>query len=345
MFSMTKKELSILLSRLKGFDKPEIKLEQHPTDSEIAGEVLWNAFMQEDIRGKIIADLGCGTGILGLGALLLGAKKAFLVDIDAGAVELAMQNKAFLENETGQKLNAVFCAGDINVFDEKADVVIMNPPFGTKNENIDTVFLLKAMDMVRVIYSFHKASTKNFIDTFIQENGFETTHYTEYDFPLKMTMAHHTKKIEKIRVGLWRLRKEIIPTAGVLIYHDDEVLLVKLGKKSGHIPGVYGVPSGRIEDKETEIQAAIREFKEETGLTVKPDDLIEVPRSYIAPIQVKDEVKKYSLTVYIARKYSGKLRECGETSPGWVKISELSKYKLLPNTERIVKEGLNFRQP
>jgi putative methylase len=205
---MTKKELSILLSKLKVFDKPEMKLEQHPTDSEIAGEVLWNAFMQGDIEGKIIADLGCGTGILGLGDLLLGAKKAFLVDIDPAAVELAMQNKAFLEQETGQKLDAVFCAGDISVFDEKSDVVIMNPPFGTKNENIDTVFLLKAMDLVRVIYSFHKASTKRYIDQLISESEFETTHYIEYNFPLKMSMAHHIKKIERIKAGLWRIQKK-----------------------------------------------------------------------------------------------------------------------------------------
>ena len=151
---MTKKQLSILLSKLKAFEKPEMRLEQHPTDSEIAGEVLWNALMQGDIQGKVVADLGCGTGILGLGALLLGAKKAFLVDIDAEAVEIAMQNKDFLEKETGEKLNAVFSVGDINVFDEKADVVIMNPPFGTKNQNIDTVFLLKAMNLARIIYIF-----------------------------------------------------------------------------------------------------------------------------------------------------------------------------------------------
>jgi putative methylase len=205
---MTKKELSILLSRLKVFDKPEMKLEQHPTDSEIAGDALWFAFMQGDIKGKVIADLGCGTGILGLGALLLGAKKAFLVDIDAEAVEAAMQNKAFLEKETGKKLNAVFSAGDVNVFDEKADVIIMNPPFGTKNKNIDTAFLLKAMNIAGVIYSFHKASTKAYIDALISESNFEATHYQEYDFHLKMSMAHHKKKIERIKAGFWRLKKK-----------------------------------------------------------------------------------------------------------------------------------------
>jgi len=205
---MTKKELSILLSRLKVFEKPAMKLEQHSTDSEIAGAALWFAFMQGDVDGKLIADLGCGTGVLGLGALLLGAKKAFLVDIDAEAVELAMQNKTFLEKETGQKLNAVFSAGNVGVFDEKVDVVIMNPPFGTKNKNIDALFLLKAMDIAPVIYSFHKASTKDYIDQLISESKFEKTHYVEYDFPLKMSMAHHTKRIERIRVGLWRMEKK-----------------------------------------------------------------------------------------------------------------------------------------
>jgi len=205
---MTKKELSILLSKLKVFDSPSMKLEQHPTDSEVAGEVLWAALMQGDVQGKVVADLGCGTGILGLGALLLGAKKAFLIDIDAEAVDLSMQNKAFLESETGQKLNAIFSAGEIGVFDEKVDVVIMNPPFGTKNESIDTIFLLKAMDVAKVIYSFHKASTKQHIDQLISESSFEATHYTEYDFPIKMTMPHHRKKVERIKVGFWRLKKK-----------------------------------------------------------------------------------------------------------------------------------------
>ncbi|MBN2051994.1 methyltransferase [Candidatus Woesearchaeota archaeon] len=205
---MTKKELSILLSRLRIFDKTEMMLEQHPTDSEIAGEVLWNAYMQGDVEGKVIADLGCGTGVLGLGASLLGAQKVFLVDIDAEAVELAIQNKTFLEQETGNRLNAIFSAGDIAVFDEKVDVVIMNPPFGTKNKNIDTLFLLKAMDLANVIYSFHKASTKDYINQLISESKFETTHYFEYDFPLKKSMPHHTKKIERIKVGLWRTRKK-----------------------------------------------------------------------------------------------------------------------------------------
>ena len=35
--------------------------------------------MNNDIKDKTIADLGCGTGILGLGAAVLEAKKVYLI--------------------------------------------------------------------------------------------------------------------------------------------------------------------------------------------------------------------------------------------------------------------------
>ena len=42
--------------------------------------------------GKTVLDVGCGSGILGLSALLLGAKRAELVDIDPQAAEIAIHN-------------------------------------------------------------------------------------------------------------------------------------------------------------------------------------------------------------------------------------------------------------
>ncbi|MFH0870238.1 MAG: METTL5 family protein [archaeon] len=204
---MSKKEISVLLSRLQSFESPDMLLEQYPTDSEVAGDALWFANMLGDLDGKVVADLGAGTGILGLGALVLGAKKAYLVDIDPKALELAKANKRHLENEIGRNLNVVFVNSDISSFDSPADVVFMNPPFGTKKENADSVFLMKAMGIAPIIYSFHKASTKLFIDRLVDGNGFRKTHYREYNFPLKKSMPHHKQRIEHIRVGLWRIEK------------------------------------------------------------------------------------------------------------------------------------------
>ena len=41
---------------------------------------------------SVVADLGCGSGILSIIALLLGAKKAFAVDIDENAIKTAYEN-------------------------------------------------------------------------------------------------------------------------------------------------------------------------------------------------------------------------------------------------------------
>ncbi len=45
-----------------------------------------------DLAGKSVLDVGCGSGILGLCALLLGAKSAELVDIDQQATDIAHHN-------------------------------------------------------------------------------------------------------------------------------------------------------------------------------------------------------------------------------------------------------------
>ncbi|MDR2250821.1 50S ribosomal protein L11 methyltransferase [Acinetobacter sp.] len=45
-----------------------------------------------DVKDKIVIDYGCGSGILGVAALLLGAKKVFATDIDPQAVLATKQN-------------------------------------------------------------------------------------------------------------------------------------------------------------------------------------------------------------------------------------------------------------
>ncbi len=45
-------------------------------------------------QGAIIADVGCGSGILSIGALLLGAKRAYAIDTDELAVKATAENRA-----------------------------------------------------------------------------------------------------------------------------------------------------------------------------------------------------------------------------------------------------------
>lgn len=204
---MNKRELAILLSKLDSSKDKNVQLEQYQTDSEIAGEVLWNAFMLGDIKDKVIADFGCGNGILGIGALVLGAKKAVLVDIDEEAVKSAKENLKKAAN--GGKLNALLENKGISKVKGRFDTVLQNPPFGTKQEHADREFLLKAMESADVVYSFHKSTTEAFVNSIAKDNGFNVTHKWLFKFPLKHSYEFHRKKVAYVDVGVYRLAKRL----------------------------------------------------------------------------------------------------------------------------------------
>lgn len=58
--------------------------------------------MAPHVKDKEVVDVGCGSGILTLSAILLGARKAIGIDIDSGALTHATQNAELnkLENTT-----------------------------------------------------------------------------------------------------------------------------------------------------------------------------------------------------------------------------------------------------
>ena len=60
--------------------------------------------------GMKVLDLGCGSGILSIAALLLGAERAFACDIDEKAVDIAYENAAL--NGVGRERYTVL-AGDV----------------------------------------------------------------------------------------------------------------------------------------------------------------------------------------------------------------------------------------
>lgn len=204
---MRKKDLEVLLSKLQGFVKPKVKLEQYSTPSSIASDLLWDAYQKGHIEGKTIADLGCGTGILGLAALLLGAKKVFFVDLDAGALVTVKQNRVFLEKHLDVKLSAVFTCGPLSSFTQKVDVVLQNPPFGTKNVHADQAFLERAMEVSPLVYSFHKFSTKKFVEAFAEQKHFHVVEVYRYRFPLKAQFEYHISRVKDIDVGCWCFQK------------------------------------------------------------------------------------------------------------------------------------------
>ena len=63
----------------------------HPT-TQLCLESL-EMRLSGNAEGQSIADIGCGSGILGIGAVLLGAQKVYAVDVDLLAVRAARHNR------------------------------------------------------------------------------------------------------------------------------------------------------------------------------------------------------------------------------------------------------------
>jgi ribosomal protein L11 methyltransferase len=74
-----------------------------------------------DLEGKTVVDFGCGSGILSLAALKLGAKKVIGIDIDPQALQASLENAK--RNQCEDRL-ALFLPEDQPEF--KADVVVAN---------------------------------------------------------------------------------------------------------------------------------------------------------------------------------------------------------------------------
>lgn len=139
------------------------------------------------------------------------------------------------------------------------------------------------------------------------------------------------------------------PTVGVLIINDNQVLLVKHTENSGYNRPIYGLPSGRLNEGETEIQAAVRELKEETGLETTTDDLKEFPGNfYLAKLKDRklaaEREIEYSWRVYYCENYSGEPSASEETIPEWTEIAKLDEKELIVNVKNAIEAGLNFRE-
>ena len=68
--------------------------------------------------------------------------------------------------------------------------------------------------------------------------------------------------------------------SGCYCEHKDRLLFLLRNPNSPQ-GNTWGIPAGKFEVNETPIQAAIRELYEETGLSLKPEDLQPVGKLYV----------------------------------------------------------------
>ncbi len=141
---------------------------------------------------------------------------------------------------------------------------------------------------------------------------------------------------------------KLVPSAAALAVKDNQVLLVREEEASGHITGKYGLPGGHVDEGESEIVTATREFCEETGLTATEKDFEAFPGNYFeADIPRKDgSIVHFGWRVFHCKNFSGELRSSKQTTPQWIDFDEARKMqkegKLHANTLEVLENYLKF---
>lgn len=191
-----KKHLEMAIQKVPKHPNPKVNLEQYSTPATIAADLLWNAYSLEDIADKKVMDLGCGTGIFAIASKLLGAASAIGVDIDKDSIDLA----------SSYCRDVNFICSDIcdleNDFD--VDTIFQNPPFGSQKnakKGADLKFISKAIELSpKVLYSFHMASTEEFLISYFEKNDLEISHIFRYNFPIPKIYEFHTRESANVEV-------------------------------------------------------------------------------------------------------------------------------------------------
>ena len=200
---MKLKHLEMTLQHIAGYYHPRAALEQYQTPAPLAARLLYHALMKGDIEGKTVCDLGCGTGVLAIGAALLGADCVRGVDSDPKAVEGANANAALLD------AHVEFIVADVRdaALPERlgsCDTVIMNPPFGAQKAHADRPFIDLAISIAPVTYSIFNAGSTQFIKTYTAGRATIDERIGGV-FPIKRTFTFHTQDVQEIGVEILRL--------------------------------------------------------------------------------------------------------------------------------------------
>eukprot|EP01128_Nolandella_sp_AFSM9_P006405 TRINITY_DN3287_c0_g1_i2.p1 TRINITY_DN3287_c0_g1~~TRINITY_DN3287_c0_g1_i2.p1 ORF type:complete len:324 (-),score=80.41 TRINITY_DN3287_c0_g1_i2:14-844(-) len=264
-------------------------LEQYATSPNMAAHFLHAVESKYgDISESVVLDLGCGTGVLSVGCLLLGCDRVVGIEYDKDALAIARENlenfdfeegwvkyfqgdvtslrwdadtntlilppadlseeeegseeeeseeeeaseeeekeegedeeededkgtaksqnaSELLKEENKEGVNEVGEGaqnGVIGEYPEGIQIVVMNPPFGTKVRGIDMEFLEIACSIATTaVYSLHKTSTVQGIMRRAKKWNVTGEVVAEMRWQLPNTMKYHKRRVQDIAVSLLR---------------------------------------------------------------------------------------------------------------------------------------------
>ena len=188
---------SKILFNSPDFYQPKPELEQYATPVDIVLEIVKHAKSLGHLSAKV-ADLGCGTGRLAIGAAITGANvTGFEIDEDALKIARDYSKKENLEIKWRNLA--------IENIEENFETILMNPPFGSQRPGADRSFLKKSLEIAANIWTIHLAETRDFVEDFVKQNSGDIISAYEFDFKIKRSMDFHIKDIKKEKAILYHI--------------------------------------------------------------------------------------------------------------------------------------------
>ncbi|XP_072142469.1 rRNA N(6)-adenosine-methyltransferase METTL5 isoform X1 [Dermacentor andersoni] len=186
------------------------------TDDTVGGirsaHVMHHVFSQGEIEGKLVADLGCGAGILSIGAAVLNAGHIVGFDIDAAALQICLQNCTEMDISTVDMIQWDLALTPDMRWKDAFDTVVMNPPFGTRTKGLDMVFLKAALFMSSgSVYSLHKTSTREHIKKKSEEWGVNCRVVAELRYNIDRLYTFHKRDSADVAVDFVHFSKRRVP--------------------------------------------------------------------------------------------------------------------------------------
>jgi 8-oxo-dGTP diphosphatase len=124
---------------------------------------------------------------------------------------------------------------------------------------------------------------------------------------------------------------------GAIIIEGDRVLLVK--RAHPPIQGQWSIPGGVLEVGEMVREAAVREAREETGLTVEPGDLLGVYDRILRDAERRVQYH-YVLIDFLCRRVGGELLAASDAAEvRWFRREELPVLRLAEDTLEVIEKG------
>ena len=124
---------------------------------------------------------------------------------------------------------------------------------------------------------------------------------------------------------------------GAIIIENSRVVLVK--RSHPPLQGQWSIPGGVLEVGEHVRDAAIREAREETGLTVEPGELLGVYDRVLRDTEQRVQYH-YVLIDFLCRRVAGDLAAASDAAEvGWFSREQLPALKLAEDTLDVIRKG------